>query len=170
MEQYIGEIKMYAGDKPPKGWALCDGQLLPISENQILYNLIGTTYGGDGVSSFALPDLRGRIPIHQGEYSEGKNYSIGEMEGTETVTLTDDNLPMHTHIITATSEAGTEASPENAYPSNKIAQYTQETSALSHMNAKSISYEGGNQPHDNMMPYLAINYIIALSGQFPTQD
>ncbi|SCX82323.1 phage tail protein [Alkaliphilus peptidifermentans] len=170
MDQYVGEIRMFAGDYAPIGWALCHGQLLSVFEHEMLFSVIRTSYGGDGITNFAVPDLRGRIPIHQGQSVGGKNYIIGQKGGTEEVTLTNIHLPIHSHNVTATSAEGTEASPEGAYPSNKIAQYTQETTDLSHMNANSISYEGGNQPHNNMMPYLAINYIIALEGDYPIRD
>ncbi|SDY67858.1 phage tail protein [Tindallia californiensis] len=164
MDQYIGEIRMFAGDYAPKDWALCNGQLLNINEHNFLYSLINKAYGGDGVTTFALPDLRGRIPIHQGRSNSGKTYTLGETGGTEEVTLTYAHLPIHNHHITATSTEGTEISPEGASPANKIPQYTQEIEALSHMSTESVSYEGENDPHNNMMPYLSINYIIALTG------
>ncbi|MGH9891014.1 MAG: phage tail protein [bacterium] len=168
-DPYIGEIKLVGFNFPPVGWALCDGQLLSIAQNDALFALIGTTYGGDGQTTFALPDFRSRIPIHQGTGSSGTTYTIGENGGTETVTLTVNQLPAHTHPAKAQSGAGNQAGPGgNVWASSSLNQYNP-SAADSDMNALAITSSGGNQPHDNMMPFLAINFIIALEGIFPAQ-
>jgi microcystin-dependent protein len=166
-EPYLGEIRMFAGNFAPVNWALCNGQILNISENEALYTLIGTTYGGDGQSTFALPDLRGRIPVHT-----NASYPLGSKAGSETVTLTTNELPTHTHTAVASSLPGTIDSPSNAVWavssglnfSDGIGQ------TLSDMNPQIISAVGGSQPHDNMMPSLTISFIIALSGIYPSSN
>lgn len=164
-ESYVGEIKMFAGDYVPEGWAFCDGSLLPIVENEMLYALIGTTYGGDGRTKFQLPDLRGRVPIH---YSS--SYPLGMKAGTETVSLIQSELPIHTHTVQASSDVGDSDSPDNALwaKTTGYSNYS-DSAALVPMSAQAISVVGGNQPHDNMMPSLTISFIIALQGIFPSQ-
>ncbi len=167
-DQYVGEIRMFAGNYAPQGWAFCNGALLPINGNDALYSVLGTTYGGDGRTNFALPDLRGRIPISRGTL-EGTSYGLGSMGGTEKVTLEESQLPAHTHI----AKAGTAApvsSPANAYwgKTTGIANYLAGGTPNVQMSQSLISVEGGNQAHDNVMPSFAVSFIIALNGIYPT--
>jgi microcystin-dependent protein len=167
-QPYVGEIRVFAGNFAPVGWAFCDGALLAISQFPTLFNLIGTTYGGDGQTTFALPDLRGRVVIHQ-----GAGYVIGETDGVETVTLTTEELPVHNHPVLGTATAATTANPgplvamaatptgESIYDGNTANQVSLAPTA--------ISMVGGSQPHDNRQPYLGISYIISLFGIFPSQ-
>lgn len=164
-QPYVGEIRMFAGNFAPAGWMFCEGQLIPISENETLFNLIGTTYGGDGQETFALPDLRGRIPIHN-----GNGYILAETGGVESVTLTTQQIPAHSHPLLATSDLANSASPANAYLSttatgNKIYSTAVPNIAL---NPGEISSTGGSQPHDNFQPYLCVDFIISLFGIFPS--
>ncbi len=166
---FIGEIRLFAGNFAPAGWAFCDGSLLAISENDALFNLIGTTYGGDGQTTFALPDLRSRVPVHQGQGSGLSNYQLGQSSGVETVTLTVNQIPGHNHTPQANSGPGTQQGPGNgvwATPSTGTI-YSDVAPSLS-MNAAAVGATGGSQPHDNIMPFLAINFIISLFGVFPT--
>lgn len=171
-QPYVGEIRMFGGTFAPVGWALCDGQLLPIAENEVLFQLIGTTYGGDGESTFALPNLQSRIPMHMGTNSAGLNRSIGLMEGVEEVTLTVQQIPLHHHVVGCRSEGGNSRLPTNAVPAiqtgNQAATYEAEFPSEP-MNAGAIAPTGGSQPHSNMQPFLVINFIISLFGIFPSQ-
>lgn len=168
MAPYVGEIRMFAGNFAPAGWMLCQGQILSIDENETLFNLIGTTYGGDGQSTFALPNLQSRIPVHAGSLSGGATYILGETGGTETVTLTGQQIPSHTHVPQAQAANGS-ASPANSVWAASTTQniYTN-NAAATNLNASAINLTGGNQPHENMLPYLAINFIISLFGIFPS--
>jgi len=162
---YVGEIRMFAGNFAPVGWMLCQGQLLPISEFETLFNLIGTAYGGDGQSTFQLPDLRGRVPIH---FSGGN--PLASNGGAATVTLTTSTIPSHNHAYMASTTAGNANSPQSNLAANgttNISPYY-ETSAKTAMGGNSIGFTGGSQPHDNMQPYLALNFIISLFGIFPS--
>lgn len=163
-QPYVGEIRMFAGNFAPAGWMFCEGQLLPISENETLFQLIGTTYGGDGQSTFALPDLRGRLPIHQ-----GNGFILAETGGAEEITLTTNQIPAHSHPLLGSTVNGAQASPANALlaSSTVVTPYAQET-ASAQMAATAISAVGGSQPHTNFQPYLCINYIISLFGIFPS--
>ena len=164
-QPYVGEIRIFAGNFAPAGWMLCNGQILPISENETLFQLIGTTYGGDGQSTFGLPDLRGRVPVHQ-----GSGFALAQMGGQETVTLTTSQLPQHTHNAAAASSPGNTDSPAGVNSKAAVATPLYSTAATNaQMNAGAISATGGSQPHDNMSPYLTINYIISLFGIFPSQ-
>jgi microcystin-dependent protein len=167
-QPFIGEIRMFAGNFPPAGWEFCNGQLLPISENDALFQLIGTTYGGDGQSTFGLPDLRGRVPMHMGTGAGGITYIQGEMAGVESVTLTTQQIPIHTHPLVADVEPATAVIPGDTVllAESEIDLY-QATSPNTNMHAGTVSPVGGSQPHDNMMPYLAISFIISLFGIFP---
>jgi microcystin-dependent protein len=168
---YVGEIAIFAGNFAPDGWMFCQGQLLPISENETLFQLIGTTYGGDGESTFALPDLQGRVPVHQGSNGTN-NYFLAEQAGVESVTLTLNQIPAHTHTVGVTTTAGTSASPIGtvlADSGSNSAQYTQATTGLLTQPAQLLGVVGASQPHDNMQPYLAVHYIISLYGIFPSQ-
>jgi microcystin-dependent protein len=174
-QPYVGEIRMFAGNFPPAGWAFCQGQTLAISENDILFNLIGTTYGGDGQETFNLPNLASRIPMHQGTGPDGTSYQIGEMAGVEQVTLSIQQIPNHSHPAVATLNTGSTNSPQGsvfATPTGSgigtptIYGSDQPYSA---MNAQSVSPVGGSQPHENCQPFLALNFIISLYGVFPSQ-
>ena len=166
-QPYVGEIRIFAGNFAPAGWMFCEGQLLPISENETLFNLIGTTYGGDGQSTFALPDLRGRIPLHF-----GNGFTLAETGGVETVTLTVSQIPAHSHALLASSNFATTTSPQGnlaaaASVVNKFA-YGTDVPPTS-VSPASISPVGGSQPHDNFQPYLCVDFIISLFGIFPSQ-
>lgn len=170
-DPFIGEIRMFGGSFAPAGWALCQGQLMPISENEPLFNLIGTTYGGDGQETFALPDLQGRIPIHQGQGPGiSQNYIIGEKAGVESVTLTTQQIPIHSHSVLASTDPATStlASGNITAATNQLEVYT-ENSPTKTFAPNTLSPTGGSQPHDNMMPFLVITFIISLFGIFPSQ-
>jgi microcystin-dependent protein len=164
-QPYVGEIRMFAGNFAPAGWMFCEGQLLPISEFETLFNLIGTTYGGDGQSTFALPDLRGRLPIHQ-----GNGFILAETGGVETVTLTVNQIPAHNHAMLASSNNASVAIPTGAVLA-QTPTYTPYISgaAPNTAMATSIGPDGGSQPHGNFQPYLCIDFIISLFGIFPSQ-
>jgi len=164
-QPYVGEIRMFAGNFAPAGWMFCEGQLLPISENETLFQLIGTTYGGDGQSTFALPDLRGRLPIHQGD-----DFILGETGGAEEVTLTVNQIPTHTHPLLAGTAVASDPSPANTLLGESrpgSSSYFQDI-ATSNMAATAISPVGGSQPHTNFQPYLCVDFIISLFGIFPS--
>src|SRR5690242_10004145 len=163
-QPYVGEIRMFAGNFAPAGWMFCEGQLLPISENETLFNLIGTTYGGDGQSTFALPDLQGRVPVHMGTGSSGTPYVIGEQGGVESVTLTLNQIPNHTHaFVVAGQQADTGHSSNNMLGDGTggLTTYHPPPGPAT-MAAGSLPPVGGNQPHDNVQPFLVLNFIIAL--------
>lgn len=170
-DQYLGEIRMFAGNYAPEGWAMCNGQLLSISQNAALYSLIGTTYGGDGQTTFALPDLQGRVPVHTGKNTEtGTVYPMGQKGGTETVTLVADQLPKHTHAVNAQSEAGTTSAAANNYWATGPVNMYANTDANGMMGSSAIGVTGGNMAHNNVMPYFAVTFIIALQGIYPSQN
>jgi microcystin-dependent protein len=168
---YIGEIRMFAGTFAPVGWALCEGQTLPISENDVLFQLIGTTYGGDGEQTFNLPDLRGRAPVHMGQGPGiSVNYQLGEPFGTESVTLTAQQIPQHDHALLARTAGGNSSTPDGnvlASPPGTT-MYIRDTPTVG-LDPSILSPVGGSQPHDNRMPYLAVTFIISLFGVFPSQ-
>jgi len=177
MDEYMGIVKLFAGNFPIKGWAFCNGQLLSISQNSALYSLLGTTYGGDGMNTFALPDLRGRIAVGFGSGQGLQNYSLGEMGGTEGVTLMTNQLPAHNHSLNATTGAGSVVPPSNALlaaatgadeggTSVTVSTYANGSPNTS-LNPASIGVTGGNQPHENRQPYLGLNYIICIQGLYP---
>ncbi|GAA3830731.1 phage tail protein [Nocardioides panacisoli] len=169
-QPYTGEIRMFGGNFAPVGWLMCNGQLLPISEYEVLFQLIGTTYGGDGQETFALPDLRGRLPVHQGTGSDGTTYVIGEAAGVESVTLTTNQIPVHTHALTANdSQPGNAVTPGGNLPamSLNVVPFIQDATSGS-FNAAAIGPAGGSQPHTNLQPYLCVNFIIAYDGLFPS--
>ena len=171
-QPYVGEIRIFAGNFAPSGWMLCQGQLLPISENEVLFQLIGTTYGGDGQSTFALPNLASRVPVHQGTGPGLSPYVMGQVGGQDQVTLTQQQTPVHTHPVLATA-GGQVNSPQNAYfatlTSNQTgaAAYSTDPPNTT-LVATSVSVTGGSQPHDNIQPSLALNFIISLFGVFPS--
>src|SRR5436305_362336 len=169
-QPYIGEIRMFAGNFAPAGWMYCEGQPLPISENESLFQLIGTTYGGDGQNTFNLPNLASRVPIHMGTGPDGTTYQIGEMAGTESVTLTTQQIPNHTHAWLANTQTGTDSSPNGRVTdqtAGAIQLYVEEAPD-SNMAANAIGGAGGNQPHENTQPFLCINFILSLFGVFPS--
>jgi microcystin-dependent protein len=169
---YIGEIRMFAGNFAPAGWAFCDGQLLAIAENDALFTLIGTTYGGDGQTTFALPDLRGRIPIHQGTGPGLNTRTLGESAGVENVTLTVNQSPTHSHPFIGTASNASATNPTNAVVASPstIDLYRPATAPNTNLAANALGITGGSQPHDNMQPFLCISFIISLFGIFPSQS
>lgn len=166
---YIGEIRVVAFNFAANGWAFCDGAIQAISQNETLFNLIGTTFGGDGQSTFGLPDLRGRVPIHQGTDTFGNPYTLGQMAGSETITLTTNQIPSHTHPAQCSTDPGTSADPTGqTWAACSLNQYSSAQPTVP-MNPTSTT-TGGGQPHENRMPFLAINFMISLFGIFPTQN
>ena len=168
-EPFVGEIRNFAGNFRPAGWAFCEGAPMPISENEVLFQLIGTTYGGDGEETFNLPDLRGKIPVHQGT-GGGMTYTLGESGGVQQVTLTVQQIPTHTHALIGSKDAGNQSTPVNFIlaASNTISMY-KAAAVTGALNAASgASPVGGSQPHENMQPYLCINFIISLFGVYPS--
>ena len=173
MAPYVGEIRMFAGNFAPNGWMFCEGQTLPISENDVLFQLIGTTYGGDGQENFNLPNLASRIPLHMGTGPDGTTYQIGEMAGTESETLTTQQIPNHTHAMFCSSGGGTNSSNPAAgvaAPSD-IFQFSDNTAPTTQLGTPPFNSDiaGGSQPHENTQPFLCINFIISLFGIFPSQ-
>lgn len=165
---YVGEIRMFAGNFAPAGWALCQGQILPISGNDVLFQLIGTTYGGDGQNTFALPNLASRLPVHMGT-GGGGSYIIGQSAGAESVTLTTSQIPAHSHVPQCLAGTGNQPGPGNGvWASSSPATYYGDTAPSAVMDPAAIGSSGGSQPHDNMVPFLVINFIISLFGIFPT--
>jgi microcystin-dependent protein len=167
-DPFLGELKLMSFSYPPKGWALCNGQLLPISQNQALFSLLGTTYGGDGRVNFALPDLRGRAPMHN-----GAGVALGEKAGQEAVTLTNGQMPAHTHALTGTADLANASVPGGALPAakprggmNRYAPAGNDTV----MAASALAPAGGNQPHPNMQPYTVLSWVIAMQGIFPSRN
>lgn len=165
-EPFLAEVKMMGFNFAPRGWARCDGQILPINQNQALFSLLGTTYGGDGRTTFALPELRGRTPIHPGSV-----YQLGQRGGWETHTLTTAEIPNHTHTLSASAQA-----PDSGIPTNRVlaAGTTPESfrapDSLASMGGGSVANAGGSQPHNNMQPSLVLNFCIALQGIFPPRN
>ena len=178
MAPYVGEIRMFAGNFAPNGWMFCEGQTLPISENEVLFQLIGTTYGGDGQETFNLPNLASRVPLHFGTGPDGTTYQIGEMAGSESVTLTTQQIPIHTHPMFCSSGGGSNSSnPDSgvAAPAD-ISQFNDLTVAPNNATNAQLGtppfnsdITGGSQPHENCQPFLCINFIISLFGVFPSQ-
>jgi microcystin-dependent protein len=168
---YVGEIRIFAGNFPPVGWMFCDGTPLPISENDVLFNLIGTTYGGDGQNTFNLPDLRGRLPLHMGTGSFGTTYQIGEAAGVEQVTLTANQIPSHTHPMTGTTNAASSNSPAGNVGArvNAASVFPYGTDfPAQQLSPQAVGATGGSQPHTNFQPYLCLNFIISLFGIYPS--
>lgn len=168
-DPFVGEIRLFAGNFPPQGWALCDGSLLSIAQNDVVFALIGTTYGGDGQNTFALPDLRGRVPIHQGQGPGLSTRTLGEQAGSAQVTLNSLQIPAHTHALRAGSATGAAVPAGGVLAGNSVGVYGTGAPSAS-MAAQGISAAGGSQPHNNMAPYLGLNYIISLFGIFPSQN
>jgi microcystin-dependent protein len=174
-EPFLGEIRMFAGNFAPRGWAFCDGQLLPISQNSALFSILGTAYGGNGISDFGLPDLRGRVPIHEGQGPGLNNRALGSKGGAENTIIGTENLPAHNHNLTlqGSSNTATDTAPAGKVPANsgdtRRKLYADATNLTSMGAAGSISNTGGGQAMSNMQPYQTVNYIIALQGLFPSR-
>jgi microcystin-dependent protein len=169
-EPFLGMIAIYGFNFAPRGWAMCSGQILPIAQNTALFSLLGTTYGGNGQTTFALPDLRGRVPIHFGQGPGLSSYDLGQSAGTETVTLTVQEIPSHTHQVNASDGDASSNKPDGALLCQGN-QYNQAPPPLTAMSANMIPPSGGgNQPHPNLQPYLALNFCIALEGIFPSRN
>ncbi len=167
---YVGEIRIWPCNFAPQGWLFCDGSLQPITGNETLFQLIGTTYGGDGQTTFALPDLRGRVPLHMGT-GPGGAFTLGGTGGEETVTLTVNQIPSHSHVPMAQSAAGTQPGPGGNVWANAGGTNLYSTSPPNvNMSPAAVGSAGGSQPHDNMMPFLGLNFIISLFGVFPSQN
>jgi len=171
-QPYVGEIRMFAGNFAPAGWMFCSGQLLPISENETLFQLIGTTYGGDGQSTFALPNLQSRIPLHMGSFG-GQTFILAETGGSESVTLTTQQIPIHTHPLLCAASGGIpNSNPKLGFwaATDQLQYSTQAGAAVMGTNPNPLTSDpaGGSQPHENLMPYLCINFIISLFGIFPS--
>lgn len=172
MPPYVGEIRMFAGNFAPNGWMFCEGQTLPISENDVLFQLIGTTYGGDGEETFNLPNLASRVPIHMGTGPSGTTYQIGEMAGTEQETLSVQQIPNHTHPMVASTALGSDSNPQNKVPAQSSVGkdiYEANLGTTVQFSNQSVVPNGGSQPHTNTQPFLCINFIISLFGIFPSQ-
>ncbi|MCC8936379.1 MULTISPECIES: phage tail protein [Bradyrhizobium] len=164
-QPYVGEIRMFAGNFAPAGWMFCEGQLLPISENETLFQLIGTTYGGDGQSTFALPDLRGRLPLHQ-----GNGFVMAETGGAEEITLTVQQIPAHTHPLVASTNAANSPNVQSDLPSTGlVSQLYFASDPDTNCSPQAVAATGGSQPHSNFQPYLCVDFIISLFGIFPSQ-
>ena len=167
-QPFIGEIRMFGGSFAPAGWAFCDGQPMPISENDALFTLLGTTYGGDGQETFNLPNLQSRVPMHAGTLG-GITYQLGEMAGVESVTLSTNQIPIHTHPYLASNTTATTQSPGGNVAAQGVGQiYTSANSPIL-LAPQSVGPTGGSQPHENLQPYLCISFIISLFGIFPQQ-
>ena len=162
-QPYVGEIRMFAGNFAPAGWMFCEGQLLPISENETLFQLIGTTYGGDGESTFALPDLRGRLPIHP-----GNGFTLAETGGAEEITLTVSQIAAHSHPLLATNDIPNQSSPAKNLPGQAAAKFYRAGPPSVQLNQQVVATTGGSQPHSNFQPYLCIDFIVSLFGIFPS--
>ena len=168
-EPFVGEIRMFAGNFAPRGWAFCDGQLLAVSQNDALFSLLGTIYGGDGRTTYGLPDLRGRIPIHAGSGPDLSSRNLGSKSGAEKVTLTVNQLPSHRHTWKAASASAQNRTPVgNALASPSSAAFGN-ASALVSLNSSTVANQGGSRSHTNLMPFLCIHFIIALFGIYPSR-
>jgi microcystin-dependent protein len=168
-EPFLSEIRMVGFNFAPRGWAFCDGQILPINQNQSLYSLLGTTYGGDGRTSFALPDLRGRAPIHVGGSNGGGSHGLGSKSGEETVTLSAAQMPQHTHTARASNTNADALDPTGHVLARALNAYVPPGN-LVELRTGTVTNVGGGQAHDNMQPYLALNFCIALQGLFPSRN
>lgn len=169
-EPFLAEVRMVGFNFAPRGWAFCDGQILPINQNQSLYSLLGTTYGGDGRTTFALPDLRGRVPMHRGRSNGGRDHIEGQKSGEENHTLTLNEMPQHTHAWNVSTNVASESEPAGKFLGRASLDTYGTLADPGHLKEESISYVGGSQAHNNMMPFLAVNFCIALMGLFPSRN
>ena len=169
MDPFVAEIRIFPFNFAPKGWAFCDGQILPLSQNTALFSLLGTTYGGDGKSNFALPNMQGNAPMHPGQGPGLSLHDLGETGGSDTVSLLESEIPSHLHNVTASSQDGTDNHPVNNYPAQGVGinLYVNAGTTPVTMNDNAIAPAGGDQPHNNMQPYLTLNFCIALQGVYP---
>jgi microcystin-dependent protein len=167
---YVGQISMFGGNFAPRNWALCNGQLMAISQNQALFAILGTTYGGDGVTTFGLPNMQGRVPLHWGTGQGLTPRVLGEMSGSESVTLIGNQMPIHNHLVNAGNEDADVKNPNGAYLAAPTAAIYTAAAPNVQMNPQMVGNAGGNQPHNNMQPYLAVTFIIALFGIFPSRN
>lgn len=171
-DPYVGEIRLVGFNFAPVGWAFCNGETLAISQYEVLFQLIGTTYGGDGQQTFQLPDLQGRSPVHQGQGAGLSSRVLGEKAGSEQVTLSPQQMPQHSHPAKCDTTGGNQLSPANGFwsvdPSGQFGNYAASTDSV--MNPGAVGMAGGSQPHENLQPYLGMNYIISLFGIFPSQS
>jgi microcystin-dependent protein len=168
-EPFVGEVRMFAGNFAPRGWAFCDGQLLAVSQNDALFSLLGTIYGGDGRTTFGLPDLRGRIPIHAGHGPGLSERRLGAKSGEEKVTLTVNQMPSHGHTFTATTSPANDRNPVGKAPATAVSQVYTDRLTPVNLSSESISKVGGSRSHTNLQPYLCIHFIIALFGIYPSR-
>lgn len=174
-EPFLAEVRMVGFNFAPRGWAFCDGQILPINQNQSLYSLLGTTYGGDGRTSFALPDLRGRVPIHTGRSNGGGEHRLGQKSGEETHTLAANEMPQHNHGVQGVNETADSPNPNGTFPARPVsavgAVYADTSfQGSGNLGAAAVANVGGGQAHNNMQPYIAVNFCIALQGLFPSRN
>lgn len=172
-EPFVGEIRMFAGNFAPRGWAFCDGQLLAISQNDALFSLLGTVYGGDGRTTFGLPEMRGRTPVHAGQGPGLSQRRLGSKGGLEKVTLTNNQSPSHTHTVKASSAAGTEASPANHFFAEEdlnVYHAAPLSTDVENLTSSAVSSTGGSRSHTNLMPALCVHFIIALFGIYPSRN
>lgn len=172
-EPFLGEIKMFGGNFAPRSYSFCNGQLVSIAQNTALFSLLGTTFGGDGQTTFGLPDLRGRVPIHQGQGPGLSPYVMGQVSGAETVTLLSSQLPAHNHTVTCSTGGGNAVAPANNFwasePNAEAASFSN-AAANTAMSPAAIGLSGGGQAHDNMAPFLCLSFIIAVEGVFPSRN
>ncbi len=171
-QPFVGEIRLFAGNFAPVGWAFCNGSLLSIAQNEVLFDLIGTTFGGDGENTFALPDMRGRVPVHQGQGAGLSFRQLGEQGGVENVTLTSAQMPSHGHVLNATTtaaSAGTAMAGSLTGTAAGTAFYGSTPGSGTSLAPQALTSSGGSQPHDNMAPFVGLNFIISLLGIFPSQ-
>jgi len=169
-EPFLAEIRIVGFNFAPRGWAFCDGQILPINQNQSLYSLLGTTYGGDGRTSFALPDLRGRVPIHVGSSNGGTSHTLGQKSGEETHTLSAAEMPNHIHQIRVSKDNATSMNPSGNVLARAGVNFYRNLTNPKDLNAGAFASVGGGQAHDNMQPYIAVHFCIALQGLFPSRN
>jgi len=171
-EPFVGEIRMFAGNFAPRGWSFCDGQLIAVSQNDALFSLLGTIYGGDGRTTFGLPDMRGRVPIHAGSGPGLSPRRLGAKMGAENVTLTANQLPSHSHPMSASTDAATESNPAGAVTGSSLANdlYFSNSPAFTNMSTQAVTSIGGSQSHTNIQPFLCVNFIIALFGIYPSRS
>ena len=171
MEPFLGEIRMFGFDFAPQGWALCNGQLLPINQNQALFSLLGNMYGGNGTTTFALPNLQSRVPIHQGQGAGLSAYVVGQAGGAETVTLAAAQMPAHAHPVKASSNTAGSTKPKGRVPARSQSDvYAAKPDTSTVMHPSMIAEAGGGEPHTNVQPYLTVNFCIAMVGIFPARD
>jgi microcystin-dependent protein len=173
MDPFVAEIRIYPFNFAPKGWAFCDGQILPLSQNTALFSLLGTTYGGDGKSNFALPNMQGNAPMHPGQGPGLSLHDLGETGGSDTVTLLESEIPSHSHALMADATPANLAAPSTSTAFARSAPgtaYKNTTTSLTQFSGDAIAPAGGDQPHNNLMPYLTLNFCIALQGVFPPRS